>query len=293
MSAIISCYFSKSLPVGAEIPAWSKKHTPASSISEDILIDQVQKIQKNEYKASPVLHSESEFELDIKKRFSPPSEINALPENELLRRFNAQAPKIIYPLNIAVMENNIAMVQELLSKGAFLDVLDQTGKSPLANAFELGNTSIADILIAAKDAEFQNSPHSPYAPSCDENEANHCYEENDFFYYPNSSALNIHQQDPEQSTVSNDHHYHYHHYHHHHHHHDRINSNCAIEEGVDKVTSSLPVISTVLASSISQSSPVAATAIPILLQPKKKSYTSRLKKATRRMFAYVQGKVPE
>lgn len=43
----------------------------------------------------------------------------------ILITFAYQAPKIIYPLNIAIIENNKAMVKELLSKGAFLDVLDQ------------------------------------------------------------------------------------------------------------------------------------------------------------------------
>ena len=68
MSAIISRYFSKSSPAGAEIQAWSRKHTPASSISEDILVDEVQKVQKNECKASQVLYNKSEFELEKKKR---------------------------------------------------------------------------------------------------------------------------------------------------------------------------------------------------------------------------------
>ena len=160
-----------------------------------------------------------------------------------------------------------------------------------------------DVLIAAKNAEFQISPQSPYAPSCSNSECG-----DDSNYSPNST-LKTHnnQQDPvEQPTLASKNHQHHHyHLHHHHHHHDGLKNNCGIqEEGncKEETTSSLPIISTVFLASpslsssimmITPSSSVAATAIPLLLKPKKKSYANRLKKATRRMIAYVKGVLPE
>eukprot|EP01036_Dinobryon_divergens_P029328 gene29327-38407_t len=218
MNVNASDYSSKSFPKETEFSLSSKeeKHTPATSISEETHLN-VHSIHQDE--SFQAMRNGSEFELQ-KRRFSLPNDINFVSGNEIMRRFNAQVaagiiepindcrdfkemkvitvlattPKILYPLNIAVMENNVAMVKDLLSAGAFLDVKDQTGKTPLANAIELGYTTIIDILIAAKDAEFQHSPQSPYAPSCSnsvygDNEMNP-YEESDF-YYPNNSGADV------------------------------------------------------------------------------------------------------
>jgi hypothetical protein len=177
----------------------------------------------------------------------------------------------------------------------FLLIIKQTGKTPLANAIELGYTTIIDILIAAKDAEFQHSPHSPYAPSCSnseygDNEMNP-YEESDY-YYPNNSGdgaiiseqSTTQQQVPcprAQSILSDGHHHHNHYHHYHHHHHHEINHCGEEEEGACKDIYSSTTIH------VSSISPVVATAV--LMQPKKKSYVKRLQMATGRMLTHVHG----
>ena len=176
-------------------------------------------------------------------------------------------------------------------------LIKQTGKTPLANAIQLGNTMIIDILIAAKDAEFQHSPQSPYAPSCSNSEYGDNevdpYEESDFYYPYNSGAMiskqsSTQQQEdlhPAQSILSDGHHHHNHYHHHHHHHHHHEIDNCGAHEGACKdSTSSI----TVVASAILSSPPIVAATV-ILLQPKKPSYVKRLQMATGRMLTYVHG----
>lgn len=207
------------------------------------------------------------------------------------------------------------MVKELLNEGAFLDIKDQvifttrvlqfikslcallanhqTGKTPLATAIEIGNTMIIDILIAAKDAEFQHSPLSPYTPSTSnseygDDEAAPYFVESDL-HCPSDSAVILEQPSDQRnpSVESCGLHHHHHHYHHHHHHHHHEIHNCAIAGECEEIDPS-PLSNALIMAALSP----AVDATVLLLQPKKPSYVNRFQTSARKISAYLNGVVP-